>query len=324
MPTMCPSKYEPIDPSGMRCRSIHQRPSKVSLSDFARPHVKGGGIEGWLASLPNILAGREFRQLIKAVLTAREKKRAILWGLGAHVIKCGLSPLLIDLMDRGFLTGLALNGAGSIHDFEIALVGATSEEVSKELDAGDFGTSEETNSWMNEAIRQGASANQGLGEALGQYILDQTTHRFVYPNLSLLASAYTREIPVTVHVALGTDIIHNHPSASGEALGKTGLQDFRLFTSMVRDLDEGGVFLNCGSAVLLPEVFLKAVNMVRNLGFPLRNFTTANLDFIQHYRPIQNVVKRPTEGGGRGISLTGHHELMIPLLAAVLIEKSLP
>jgi hypothetical protein len=321
---MCPSKYEPIDPSGMRCRSIHQRPSKVSLSDFARPHVKGGGIEGWLASLPNILAGREFRQLIKAVLTAREKKRAILWGLGAHVIKCGLSPLLIDLMDRGFLTGLALNGAGSIHDFEIALVGATSEEVSKELDAGDFGTSEETNSWMNEAIRQGASANQGLGEALGQYILDQTTHRFVYPNLSLLASAYTREIPVTVHVALGTDIIHNHPSASGEALGKTGLQDFRLFTSMVRDLDEGGVFLNCGSAVLLPEVFLKAVNMVRNLGFPLRNFTTANLDFIQHYRPIQNVVKRPTEGGGRGISLTGHHELMIPLLAAVLIEKSLP
>jgi hypothetical protein len=231
---------------------------------------------------------------------------------------------LIDLMDRGFLTGLALNGAGSIHDFEIALVGATSEEVSKELDAGDFGTSEETNSWMNEAIRQGASANQGLGEALGQYILDQTTHRFVYPNLSLLASAYTREIPVTVHVALGTDIIHNHPSASGEALGKTGLQDFRLFTSMVRDLDEGGVFLNCGSAVLLPEVFLKAVNMVRNLGFPLRNFTTANLDFIQHYRPIQNVVKRPTEGGGRGISLTGHHELMIPLLAAVLIEKSLP
>jgi hypothetical protein len=297
---MCPTRYEPIDPAGMHCHSIHQRASKVNLRDFARPYMKGAGMADWLASLPNLLAGQEFRSLVHALLAAREKKRAILWGLGAHVIKCGLSPLLIDLMDRGLLTGLALNGAGSIHDFEIAMVGATSEEVARELETGNFGTSEETGSWMNEAFRQGASAGEGMGQALGHYILHSSPQPFLYPHLSLIASAYSRQIPVTVHVALGTDIIHNHPSASGEALGKTSLQDFRLFTAMVRDLDEGGVYLNCGSAVLLPEVFLKAVNLVRNL------------------------VKRPTEGGGRGIALTGHHELMIPLLAAVLIEKSLP
>ncbi len=236
------------------------------------------------------------------------------------MIKCGLNPVLIDLMERGFVTALALNGAGAIHDFEIALAGSTSEDVESELETGDFGMSRETAEWMNEAIAQGVSRGVGLGEAIGSY-LDENSSRFPFLDVSLLATAFRRNLPVTVHVAVGTDTIHVHPSADGSLLGKGSLQDFRLLTAVIRDLNDGGVYLNCGSAVILPEVFLKAVSLVRNLGSPLGQFTTVNLDFLQHYRPHHNVVTRPTRGSGQGIELTGHHELMIPLLAAALIES---
>ena len=303
----------------MRTRSIHQRRSKVEVRDFAQIYQQGSGISGLLGSLPKILTGQEFRKVVEAILNARSKGKLMIWGLGGHVIKCGLSPILIDLMQRGFISALSVNGASAIHDFEIAMVGSTSEDVEKTLLEGDFGTSEETGQWMNEAIKRGANADMGVGESLGSY-LQQHADRFPFATYSLLASAYARNIPVTVHIALGTDTIHNHPAADGSALGKGSLQDFRLLTSLVRDLHDGGVFLNCGSAVILPEVFLKTVNMVRNLGYELENFTTVNLDFQQHYRPTQNVVKRPTSGSGQGISITGHHELMVPLLAASLIE----
>lgn len=311
--------YAPIDASRIRTRSISARSAKVSLDDFGRPYEKGSAFDGFLKSLPRILAGNDFRQLVESVGQAHSKGRAVIWGLGAHVIKCGLNPVLIDLMSRGFVTALALNGAGAIHDFEIGISGATSEDVEKELETGDFGMSEETIRWMNEAIHEGEENGLGLGEAFGRS-LERHLKRFPHRELCLMHKAYQLKIPVTVHVAIGTDTIHNHPALDGCLLGKASLQDFRLFTSVVRDLDEGGVYLNCGSAVILPEVFLKAVSLIKNLGDPLRDFTTVNLDFIQHYRPHQNVVKRPTRGLGRGIALTGHHELMIPLLAAALIE----
>ncbi len=304
----------------MRTRPILHRTAKVEIQAFARVYHKGDGVPGLLNSLPDILAGSAFKAVVNAILEAKAKQRAIIWGVGAHIVKCGLGPILTDLMRGGFASALCMNGATAIHDFEVALIGSTSEDVEKELESGSFGISLETGEWMNEAISQGVSKNLGAGEALGWYF-QQHSERFPYSGSSLLASAYLLDIPVTVHIALGTDTIHNHPSADGSALGTGSLQDFRLLTSIVRDLHEGGVFLNCGSAVILPEVFLKAVNMVRNLGFPLESFTTVNLDFIQHYRPIQNVVRRPIGKSGRGISLIGHHELMIPLLAASLIES---
>jgi len=322
MHLMCAYPCKPIDIGVMRTRSIRQRASKVRFDEFAKVYEKGSGVKGLLNSLPHILAGVGFRSVVQAILEARARQRAVIWALGAHVIKCGLNPILIELMKHNFISTLALNGAGAIHDFEIAIIGSTSEDVEKELAEGDFGTGEETAQWMNEAIRQGAGAGKGVGESLGE-CLTQNTGRFPYLTYSLLASAYSLEIPVTVHIALGTDTIHNHPAADGSALGKGSLQDFRVLTSLIRNLHDGGVFLNCGSAVILPEVFLKAFSMVRNLGYPLENFTTVDMDFLQHYRPIQNVVKRPTLKSGQGISLTGHHELMIPLLAASLIETGL-
>jgi hypothetical protein len=319
---MCAYPCKPIDIGMMRTRSIHQRVGKVGIHEFAKAYEKGSGVKGLLNSLPHILAGVDFHSVVEAILNARAKQKAIIWALGAHVIKCGLNPILIHLMEHNFISALAVNGASAIHDFEIAIVGSTSEDVEKELLEGDFGTSEETGQWMNEAIRQGVSAGKGVGESLGVY-LEQSAGRFPYLTYSLLASAYSLKIPVTVHIAIGTDTIHNHPAADGSALGKGSLQDFRILTSLIRDLHDGGVFLNCGSAVILPEIFLKAFSMVRNLGYPLENFTTVDMDFLQHYRPIQNVVKRPTIKSGQGISLTGHHELMIPLLAASLIETAL-
>jgi len=314
--------YGPLDIGKMRTRSIRQRKSKVEVDDFAQVYEQGSGITGLLHSLPKILTGQEFRKVVEAILNARSKGKLVIWGLGAHVIKCGLSPILIDLMRRGFISALAMNGASAIHDFEIAMVGSTSEDVEKALPKGDFGTSEETGRWMNEAINQGVNTGMGVGESLGSY-LQRYVDRFPFAIYSVLASAYSRNIPVTVHIALGTDTIHNHPAADGSALGKGSLQDFRLLTSLVRDLHDGGVFLNCGSAVILPEVFLKTISMVRNLGNQLENFTTVNLDFQQHYRPTQNVVKRPTSRSGQGIALTGHHELMVPLLAASLVESGM-
>jgi len=320
MPAMTRYGYQPIDSSKVRTRSIRARATKVGVEQFGKAHQKGSGVDGWLQSLPKILAGSGFRRVVEALASARSLKKPIIWGLGGHVIKCGLNPVLIDLMDRGFVTALALNGAGAIHDFEIALAGSTSEDVESELETGDFGMNRETAEWMNEAIAEGVTHGVGLGEAIGSY-LGENSVRFPFVDVSLLAAAFRRNLPVTVHVAVGTDTIHLHPSADGSLLGKGSLQDFRLLTAVIRDLNDGGVYLNCGSAVILPEVFLKAVSLVRNLGSPLGKFTTVNLDFLQHYRPHHNVVTRPTRSSGQGIELTGHHELMIPLLAAALIES---
>ncbi|HUB77972.1 MAG TPA: hypothetical protein VMB03_04200 [Bryobacteraceae bacterium] len=308
---------EPLDLSGLRTVGLEERGGKVKVADFAAVYKKGSGLAGWLDSLPHILAGDSFRAVVDAIVAARAAKRAIIWGLGGHVIKCGLAPVLVEMMQRGFATAFAMNGSASIHDFEIALAGHTSEDVEAVLPDGRFGAAEETGSFMNQAITEGASREIGMGEALGAW-LNQRSH-----TNCLLAQAYLHQTPLTVHVAIGTDTPHTHPAADAAAIGATTHRDFRLFASCATGLHDGGVYLNVGSAVVMPEVFLKAVSAIRNLGHPLANFTTVNCDFLQHYRPRVNVVERPHAGGagGRGYALTGHHELMIPLLAAVLVEK---
>jgi hypothetical protein len=313
------SKYSkgPLDFARLKTVSLAERGGKVKIADFASPYRKGSGVAGWLGSLPHILAGDSFRAVAGALAAARAKRRAIVWGLGGHVIKCGLAPVLADLMRRGYATAFALNGAAAIHDFEIALAGHTSEDVEAALPDGRFGAAEETGREMNRAIQDGDADGLGMGEALGRW-LGTAAHG----ENSLLVQAYKHAIPVTVHVAVGTDTPHAHPAADGAAIGSASLRDFRLLCAYVADLNEGGAYLNVGSAVLLPEVFLKAVSAVRNLGHPLGNFTTANFDFLQHYRPRVNVVERPhARSGGAGYAITGHHELMIPLLAAALIER---
>jgi hypothetical protein len=308
---------EPLDFAGLRTIGLRARGGKVNARQFATPYSKGAGIEGWLNSLPKILAGDSFRAVVDAIVDARTKGRAIIWGLGGHVIKCGLAPVLADLMERGFVTAFALNGSASIHDFEIGLAGHTSEDVEAVLPDGSFGIAEETGRFMNQAIIEGDSKGLGMGEAVGAWL-----HSHSHLNC-LLAQAYIHKTPVTVHVAIGTDTPHMHPAVRGAAIGSASHRDFRLFAACVADLHSGGVYLNVGSAVVMPEVFLKAVSAVRNLGHPLKNFTTVNCDFLQHYRPRVNVVERPHAGGagGKGYAITGHHELTIPLLAAVLIEK---
>jgi hypothetical protein len=292
----------------------------VKTSDFASLYRKGSGVAGWLDSLPRILAGESFRALVEAIASARSNGRAILWGLGGHTIKCGLAPVLIDLMQRGYATGFAMNGSAAIHDFEIALAGHTSEDVEAVLPDGRFGAAEETGCEMNRAIAAGDREDLGMGEALGRW-LEQAAAPAHAP-FSLLLAAYRNATPVTVHVAIGTDTPHTHPAADAAAIGSASHRDFRLFCAYVAELHNGGVYLNVGSAVVLPEVFLKAVSAVRNLGHPLAAFTTANFDFLQHYRPRVNVVERPhAKSGGAGYAITGHHELLIPLLAAALIEK---
>jgi len=316
------SRYarEPLDFSKLKTISLAERGGKVKAADFARPYQPGGGVTGLLDSLPHILAGDDFRALIERLAAARDRKRAILWGLGGHVIKCGLAPVLLDLMCRGYATAFALNGAAAIHDFEIALAGHTSEDVEAALPDGRFGSAEETGREMNLAIAEGIREDLGIGEALGRWV--DRRNRDSRPAPSLLLDAYRHGTPVTVHVAIGTDTPHTHPAADAAAIGSGAHRDFRLFCTLASELHDGGVYLNVGSAVLLPEVFLKAVSAVRNLGHPLAEFTTANFDFLQHYRPRVNVVQRPhTAGGGKGYAITGHHELMVPLLAAALIEK---
>jgi hypothetical protein len=267
--------------------------------------------------LPKQLAGKDFPELVERIAAAVIGKRPVLVGMGAHVIKVGLAPILIDLMERGIISALALNGAGIIHDAEIAMVGRTSEEVANVLGAGAFGAARETGEVLNQAINQGAREGIGIGEAVGNALLQQN---FPFNSQSLLAQARRLGIPVTVHVAMGTDIIHIHPAADGAAIGQCSHHDFRVFCRLVSGL-EGGVYLNLGSAVLLPEVFLKALTVVRNLGHVAQRFTTANFDFIRAYRPATNVVHRPTLEGGKGFNFTGHHELMIPLLAAAVVDK---
>jgi hypothetical protein len=320
------SRYSkaPLDFAGLKTISLKERGGKVMAGQFSKVYQKGAGISGWLESLPHILAGDWFRATIEAIAGARTKRRALIWGLGGHVIKCGLAPVLIDLMRRGYVTAFALNGAAAIHDFEIALEGHTSEDVEAVLPDGRFGSAEETGREMNHAISGGDRDGLGMGEAIGRWL--ETAASPQHGASSLLLQAYRNQTPVTVHVAVGTDTPHTHPAADGAAIGSTSHRDFRLLCAYVADLNNGGVYLNCGSAVVLPEVFLKAVAAVRNLGRPLTGFHTANFDFLQHYRPRVNVVERPHAGapagsGGEGYAITGHHELMIPLLAAALIEK---
>ena len=315
------SKYRTrlYDLSRIRTYPLKDRLSKVAVSSFGRPHERGGTVSEFLLGLPAILGAQNLRDLAHAVVKARSEGKAILWGLGGHIIKTGLSPILIDLMDRGLVSGCALNGSGIIHDFEIALIGSTSEDVEAQLEEGAFGMAEETGQGINQAIRDGVADGLGIGESLGRYLAHLQPP---FGGYSLLLQAYLRSIPVTVHVTIGADIIHNHPNVSPADIGEGTHRDFRLFASLVAGLSGGGIYLNCGSAVTLPEVFLKCITLVRNSGQPLQDFTTANLDFFQHYRPTENVIKRPVRKGGRGITITGHHEIVIPLLAAWLVELS--
>ena len=312
------SRYDigPIDLSALKTIRLAERGGKVKVPDFARVYQRGSGVAGLIDTLPHILAADTLRAVVDAVASAREKRKPVIWGIGGHVIKCGLAPVLIDLMRRGFATAFAMNGSASIHDFEIALAGHTSEDVEAVLPDGRFGVAEETGRQWNSALQAGTGAGEALGCALDRTASAQ------FAVASLLLQAWRARVPVTVHVAIGTDTPHMHPAADPEALGAATHHDFRLFCSLVAALDDGGVYINAGSAVVMPEVFLKAVSCVRNLGHELRNFTTVNLDFLQHYRPRVNVVERPlAQSGGRGYALTGHHEILIPLIAAALIER---
>jgi hypothetical protein len=310
--------YELFDLMGIRTYPLASRASKAHASDFARPYEKGAGIEGLVERLPRVLAADDFRAVIDAILEARTARGGIVWGLGAHVIKTGLAPVLIDLMERGFVSAVATNGAGIIHDFEVALAGATSEDVEASLGIGRFGMAEETGRLLNRAIVEGVAAGLGIGQSVGRHLA--AAHP-PFEQASIACACHRLAIPLTVHVAIGTDINHMHPDASGSAIGEGSLRDFKYFVSNVARL-ERGVYVNCGSAVVLPEVFLKAVSLARNHGVAFANLTTVNLDFARLYRPQVNVVTRPTAHAGRGINLIGHHELMIPLLAAALIERS--
>ncbi len=312
----------PISLEKVRTYPLGKRKSKVNVRDFARPLSQGASVRAFLESLPRILAGEDLRALVAAIRRARARRKAILWGIGGHVIKVGLAPVLIDLLRRGYVTGIAMNGAALVHDFEIALVGNTSEEVEAVLGRGEFGMAEETGLYLNEIAVGAARSGIGLGEAAGK-LLTNPRLRAKYPDKSVLIAAYRARVAVTVHLAIGTDTPHMHRSADGAALGAATHHDFRLFCALVKQMHPGGVYLNWGSAVILPEVFLKAVSVARNLGTPLRNITTANFDFIQHYRPMRNVVERPVAGGaGRGFSFTGHHEILLPLLAAAILERA--
>ncbi len=310
-----PFPYEEFDFSDVRTYPLSERKSKAHAQDFARPCASNMSVRAFLDALPNILAAADFKAVVSAVRAARDRGRGVLWGLGAHVIKTGVSPILVDLMERGFVSAVATNGAGIIHDFELALSGATSEEVDESLGPGRFGMAEETGRLLNAAINEGVAAGLGIGQAVGRRLLDMKPP---HEGLSLVAAAARLQIPVTVHVGIGTDIIHMHPLASGAALGEGSLRDFRYFVSNVAKLTHG-VYLNCGSAVVLPEVFLKAVALARNRGMSLDGLTTVNFDFVRQYRPLTNVVTRPVAGTGKGYSIVGHHELMIPLLAAALV-----
>ena len=307
--------WKPVDMSAVTTYPLQNRTNKVSVQDFATLPESETNISAFLASLPNILKAPDFLALVDDIVAAHQNRKPVIVMMGGHVIKCGLSPLLIDLAKRGVITGFAFNGASSIHDFEIALIGETSEDVSAYLQTGQFGMWEETGRMMNEAIQHAADTGIGMGDALGKQLIEMVAPYNAY---SLLATGVEHDVPITVHVAIGTDIIHQHPTANGAAIGAASFTDFRLLTGLVKDLEGGGVVLNLGSAVILPEVFLKALTIARNLGWTVSHFTTANFDMNQQYRPVENVVKRPTEMGGKGYTFTGHHELMIPLLVQAI------
>jgi deoxyhypusine synthase len=306
-----------LDLHQVKLTSLRQKRHKVGKNIFATTWKRGGTLTDFLNSLPEILAGKELREVVERIARAVQQKRMVLLGMGAHPIKVGLNPILIDWMEQGVMRGIGINGAGLIHDVEVAMVGHTSEEVDEEISMGTFGMVKETHEIINHTIRKGVEEGLGIGEAMGRELLQGN---FPFKHLSLLASGQRLEIPITVHVAIGTDITHMGLSADGAAIGKGSLKDFHTFASLVSQLEKG-VYINLGSAVIMPEVFLKALSLARNLGYPLVNLTTVNMDFIHHYRPDINVIKRPTMKGGKGYTLIGHHEVMFPLLAAAVLEK---
>ena len=305
-------KFKQLDYEKLNTYSIKERKSKVSIDDFFNFNASN-----FIDSLPNILCGKSLKEIIDYCYKAKINNKKIVIAMGAHVIKVGLSPLIIELLKRGIVDLIAFNGAGIIHDTEIAMNGRTSEDVDSALKQGDFGMSEETSAFLNNAIIAGYKKGIGLGESIGEALEGSD---FKYLNYSVIYNAYRYNIPVTVHVAVGTDIIHMSPSCSGEAVGETSLRDFKVFCNTIKEL-EGGVYFNIGSAVVLPEIFLKAVTLVRNLGYTLSEFVTVNLDFIRHYRPMTNVVTRPVSNGGKGYNLTGHHEIMLPLIFLNVLDK---
>jgi hypothetical protein len=312
-------KHTPLDFSGVTTYPIATRKNKMNVKDdFAQPVRSGMTVSDLLAAMPNQLGAQALNRIIDAVVAARAKGKPVVMAMGGHVIKCGLQPVLKALIEADVITAVALNGAGSIHDFEIALIGATSEDVGVVLHAGNFGMAEETGAQINAALKEGVAKGLGHGESLGRMILER---ELPYREQSLLATCAKKGIPITVHVAVGTDITHQHPSADGAVIGAASYTDFQIFTSVVSQLGDGGVYLNIGSAVLLPEVFLKALSIAQNLGHHVDHFTTANFDMQQHYRPLTNVVKRPTSGKSHGYTVTGHHEIMIPLLAAGILDR---
>ncbi|MFB0508102.1 MAG: hypothetical protein ACETWT_15345 [Thermodesulfobacteriota bacterium] len=312
------SRFDQIDPGKIKTVSLMGRKSAVRIDDFGKAYTKGSTLGDFYDAIPNILAGRDFRNIVQSIVdTFKEKKMAVL-AMGAHPIKVGLSPIINSLIERGVFKAVAMNGACIVHDVEVALAGQTSEDVAEELGQGTFGMTRETAEFINQAMREGVPPGLGLGESLGRKLLDGN---LPYGGLSIMATGSRMGIPITVHVAIGTDVIHMHPSTDGAIIGEGSYRDFKIFSSIISKL-EGGVYLNLGSAVILPEVFLKALSLVRNLGHQVDHFTTINMDFLQHYRPMVNVVNRPTRKGGKGYSLIGHHEIMFPLLAAAVMEKT--
>ncbi len=306
--------FPPLDFSKIRTFPVAERANKVALEAFAQPHVSGSSFKAFLDSLPSFLAVQDLREVAEAIATAVRNGRPVVLMMGAHSIKVGLNPVFIDAMRRGILSAVAFNGAGAIHDFELCYQGETSEDVQRGLNDGSFGMAEETGRLMNTALKEGAAKGLGAGQALGL-----ATHSLPNRHLSLLATGADLGIPVTAHIAVGTDIIHQHPACDGAALGATSYSDFQTFASVCAQL-EGGVVMNIGSAVIMPEVFLKALTVARNLGHKVEKFTTATLDMTRHYRPTENVQRRPTNLGGRGFYLVGHHEINVPLLFAAVIE----
>jgi hypothetical protein len=311
-----PKEFKPLDLSKIKTYSLSNRSSKVSTSDFAKTSQKGGSFKHFLDGLPDILAGSDLRAVIAAIATAARNKQTVILGMGAHVTKVGLNPVVIDLMNRGIISCVAMNGAGIIHDVELAMAGHTSEDVAAAIDDGSFGMAADTGIFLSSALSESQQNSDGLGHAVGRAILQE---KLPFSDHSILAAGFRLGIPVTVHVAIGTDIIHMHPHFDPGQTGIATHRDFRLFSSVVATIEKG-VYLNVGSAVILPEIFLKAVTLARNLGHTLDHFTTVNLDFFRHYRPMTNVINRPTARGGRGLSLVGHHEIMLPLIAAGVIE----
>jgi rfaE bifunctional protein nucleotidyltransferase chain/domain len=308
---------QPLDLTRLRTIPLADRVSTVGADQFAAP-LSFAGASAWLDALPRLLAGSDLRTLVQALAEAPARGRPVIAAIGAHVIKCGLAPVLLELMDRGVITGIATNGATIVHDVEIALAGKTSEDVTRGLRDGTFGMAEETHRFCNHAVRQGVAAGHGLGAAVGQALLAADAP---HAAVSLFAGAARRGVPVTVHVAIGTDVLHMHPTADGAAIGEGSLRDFRALTAQMAALGGGGVLLNVGSAVILPEVILKAFGILRNLGHDLTGFLSADLDFVRHYRGSRQVVERVKELGGRGIALTGHHEIMLPLIAALVADR---